>query len=121
MFKVTSFWQSETIHNITKEVSEELGVSFDDVTRVIKHMFLSVKQELTNPLNLNKVLLHHFGSFFTKEPRILARLRLYICKYREGKITKEELRDKTTILFHKRREFKQINKSKINQNVTTKI
>lgn len=112
MIKIHSFWQSETVHKIFKEVSEELNIPFDDVQRVIKHMFLSVKQELTNPLKFNKILLHHFGSFYTKAPRINARIRHYLNKYKEGSLTKEELKEKLIPLFIKRREFKQINKSK---------
>ena len=112
IFKQHSFWQSETIHRIFKEVSDETGVSYVDVGKMIRHMFMSLKQELTNPNNLNKILLHHFGSFYTTEKRVLARLRTFVCKYKEGKIDKAELREKTEILFSKRREFKQINKSK---------
>jgi len=112
IFKQHSFWQSETIHKIFKEVSDELGVSYDDVGKVIRHMFISVKQELTSPKDANKILLHHFGSFYTTERRVIARLKHFINKYKDGKITREEFEDKTNILYNQKREFKQINKSK---------
>jgi len=60
IFKQHSFWQSETIHKIFKEVSDELGVSYDDVGKVIRHMFISVKQELTSPKDLTYVHEHKF-------------------------------------------------------------
>lgn len=112
IFKQHSFWQSETIHRIFKEVSDETGVSYDDVGKMIRHMFMSLKQELTNPNNLNKILLHHFGSFYTTEKRVLARLRTFVCKYKEGKIDKVELREKTEILLVREENLNKL----INQN-----
>lgn len=122
MIKQHSFWKSETNHRISKEVSDELGVSYDEVGKIIRHMFLCLKQELTNPNNLNKILLHHFGSFFTTEKRVWARIKFFVIKFKEGRMTLEEFKDKTDILYNQKREFKQIKKSKLkSKNAKSKI
>ena len=98
------FWQDPNIDKVFKETAKELGYTEEVVRDVIRNLFLQVKKELSSS-NMNKVLLHNFGSWRITKRKIDSKIRQMIKNYKEERITKEELKNILKPLFKKRKDL----------------
>lgn len=90
--------KDKTLERIIKKIAVDNSLSESTVEDVVAHMFSQTRKSLAEP-DMPSVLLHNFGRFQVSLGRINGIIRRAFLNYRQGKISKDRLREIITKLW----------------------
>lgn len=96
--------EKSRLDNIYEQLAEKHNLDKEQIKEIIKAQFRLLKAKLEGN-DFRDVMLHYLGTFLVKQGRVRNKILLMYKRYRNNKITIEELRKKVTNLLKIRKKI----------------